>query len=97
MPWPQPWPVRTTVLGAVLEVDAGGGGVVVVVDAVVDAVVVVGAVVAAGAVVVVVVPITGAFVPLARRDDEAPASARSENTIRRAARRTTGSHGSNAP
>jgi hypothetical protein len=85
------------VLGAVLELDAGGGVAVVVVVGVVVA----GAVVAARAVVVVVVvvvvPVTGAFVPLASRDDEAPASARSENTMRRAARRATGSHGSNGP
>ena len=79
-------------LGAVLELDAGGGVAVVVVG-VVDA----AAVVAGRGVVVVVVPITGAFVPLASRDDEAPASARSQNTMRRAARRATGSHGSNGP
>ena len=80
-------------LGAVLELDAGGGVAVFVVVGVV----VVGAVVTLRAVVVVVVPITGAFVPLASRDDEAPASARSETTMRRAARRATESHGSNGP
>lgn len=81
-------------LGAVLELDAGGGVAVVVVDV---AEVVASAVVAGRPVVVVVVVVSGAFVPLASRDDEAPASARSENTMRRAARRATESHGSNGP